>query len=156
MLERVLVPWLASPAQHIGSTAIPGLAAKPILDMVAGVHDLAAARQAVEVLQQQGYAHGPHRPHEALWFFKPASSGDWQNRTHHLHLTQVGSNLWRERIGFRDALRRDRALLAEYQSLKARLAAQHGDDLAAYTRDKRAFVRRVLASVGIDLDAGQR
>lgn len=59
--------------QCVGSTAVPGLAAKPILDMIAGVRDLATAASAITVLRGLSYAHAPHRPH-ALWFYKPASA----------------------------------------------------------------------------------
>lgn len=62
-----------------------------------------------------------------------------------------GSDLWRERLAFRDALREEPALLAEYQALKQRLAGEHPEDISAYTADKRVFVARVLAGVGIEL-----
>lgn len=148
-LERVLAPWLSGGVHHIGSTAVPGLAAKPILDMMAGVADLTAARPAITVLEGQGWVHAPHRP-EAYWFYRPRTSAGYDH-THHLHLTQPGSALWRERLAFRDALRADPALREEYQALKLHLAQQHSDDGNAYTADKRAFVARVLAPAGISL-----
>lgn len=149
LLERVLAPWLHGGVHHVGSTAIPGLAAKPIIDMVAGVRDLEEARAAFGPLREQFYVHAPHRPH-AHWFYKPPSP-HWWRRTHQVHLTQPGTDLWHERLAFRDALRADRALLDEYQALKLRLAQEHGADVLAYTSDKRAFVARVLASAGIEL-----
>ena len=149
LLERLLAPWLSGGVQHIGSTSVPGLAAKPIIDMMAGVADLAAAAPAIAVLEGQGWVHAPHRP-EAYWFYRPPASLEHQH-TDHLHLTQPGSPLWRERLAFRDALRADPALRDEYQELKQRLARRHGDDGAGYVRDKRAFVARVLAAAGITL-----
>jgi GrpB-like predicted nucleotidyltransferase (UPF0157 family) len=146
-LDRLLAPWLVGGVQHIGSTAIPGLSAKPIIDMMAGIADLAAAQAAIPVLESHGYRHAPHRP-EALWFHKPQSD-ELAERTHQLHLTEPGSALWRERLAFRDALRDDTALRDEYQALKLRLAGAHGDDIKAYTADKRAFVARVLAIHGV-------
>lgn len=148
-LDRLLTPWLVDGVHHIGSTAIPGLSAKPILDMMAGVSDLSAARAAIPVLEEHGYRHAPHRP-EALWFHKPQDD-ELAERTHQLHLTEPGSALWRERLTFRDALRADTALRDEYQTLKQRLAGAHGDDIKAYTADKRAFVTRVLAMHGVTL-----
>lgn len=154
LLERVLAPWLSAGVHHIGSTSVPGLAAKPIIDMMAGIRDLAAARAAIPVLAEHGYWHGPHRP-EALWFAKPLSAYG-PECTHGLHLTEPGSPLWRERLAFRDALRADPALRDEYQALKLRLA-QTSVDVTGYTRDKREFVGRVLASAGIALaPPGQR
>ena len=69
--------------------------------------------------------------------------------THGLHLTEPGSDLWRERLAFRDALRADPTLTGEYEALKLRLAEQHREDVGAYTAGKRAFVADVLAGAGI-------
>jgi GrpB-like predicted nucleotidyltransferase (UPF0157 family) len=148
-LREHLRPWLTGGVHHIGSTAVAGLAAKPILDMMAGVHDLGAARAAVPVLAHLGYRHADHRPHEALWFYKQQGD-DYAGRTHQLHLTQVGSALWRERLAFRDALRADSGLRHEYQALKQSLASGV-EELAAYTQGKREFVVRVLRAHGIEL-----
>jgi GrpB-like predicted nucleotidyltransferase (UPF0157 family) len=148
-LEQLLAPWLTAGVHHIGSTAVPGLAAKPIIDMMAGVSDLDQARPAIAALQAHGYQHAPHRP-EALWFRKPQSP-ELSERRFHLHLTEPKSALWRERLVFRDALCADTVLRDEYQTLKLRLAGAHGDDIKAYTADKRAFVTRVLATHGVVL-----
>lgn len=150
-LERVLAPWLSDGVHHIGSTSVPGLAAKPIIDMIAGVRDLEEARPAIAVLQAESYVHAPHRP-RAYWFHKASSSPqDGQTHTHGLHLTEPGSDLWTERLTFRDALRTDPDLRDEYQDLKERLAQAKGDDLRAYTDGKRSFVARVLGNAGITL-----
>jgi GrpB-like predicted nucleotidyltransferase (UPF0157 family) len=142
----VLGPWLAGPVEHIGSTSVPGLNAKPILDMMAGVRDLTAASDAIPLLGRHGYIHYQHRP-ATLAFYKQMP-GDPGQDTHHLHLTEPGSSLWRERLAFRDALRADPALARQYQQLKVRLAAD-SPDLAVYTAGKRAFIVRVLKKAGI-------
>src|SRR5207248_11582456 len=130
--------WLLGGIHHVGSTAVPGLAAKPIGDILAGVHDLEEARAAFGLLERT-YIHTPHRPGIAHHFSKPGFG---------LHLTEPGSDLWRERLAFRDALRADPELVAEYAALKLRLAQEHPDAIEAYTAGKRAFVARVLAAVG--------
>jgi GrpB-like predicted nucleotidyltransferase (UPF0157 family) len=142
LLEDVLRPWLRGGIHHVGSTAVRGLAAKPIIDMIAGVRDLEEAHAAFGPLAEHEYVYAPHRPTVAHHFSKP--SLDLSEVTHGLHLTEAGSDLWRERIAFRDALRADAALAAEYEALKLRLAEQHRNDVAAYTQAKRAFVARVL------------
>jgi GrpB-like predicted nucleotidyltransferase (UPF0157 family) len=147
LLERVLAPWLQGGIHHVGSTAIPGITAKPIVDMIAGVRDLEEARAAFDSLREHSYRHTPHRPGIAHHFDKPSIRSAEQ--THSLHLTEPESDLWRERLAFRDALCGDPELLAEYEALKLRLAEEHGTDLASYTAGKRAFVARVLATVGI-------
>lgn len=143
-LTELLEPWLATPIEHIGSTSVPGLAAKPILDMMAGVRDLQSARDAIPVLASHGYMHGQHRP-ATLWFHK-ARTGSLLEQG--LHLTEPGSCLWRERLAFRDALRTDPALARQYQELKEALAAD-SCDIAAYTAGKREFVVQVLARAGV-------
>src|SRR5260370_2646515 len=144
-LTELLGPWLAGRIEHIGSTSVAGLNAKPILDMMAGVHDLTRASDAIPLLSRRGYIHYQHRP-ATLAFYKPP--GDPGQASHHLHLTEPGSSLWNERLAFRDALRADPALARKYQELKDRLAAD-GPDLAVYTAGKRAFVVRVLEEAGI-------
>lgn len=153
-LAGALSPWLSGGIHHIGSTAVPGLAAKPILDMMAGVRDLTEAAQAVPVLSGLAYAHADHRP-DALWFYKPASAGP-QDVEHacHFHLTEPGSGLWRERLAFRDALRADPQLARQYQDLKRQLGRSAGD-LSGYTAGKRDFVAAVLARSGVELPAAR-
>jgi len=140
LLERILEPWLESGIHHIGATSVPGLAAKPIVDMMAGVRDFKEARGAHEPLLAHGWAHTPHRPGIAHHF---------SNAGYGLHLTEPGSALWNERLAFRDALRADPELVAEYAALKLRLAQEHPDDIEAYTAGKRALVGRVLAGAGL-------
>lgn len=147
-LARVLCPWLHGGIHHVGSTAVPALAAKPVLDMIAGVRDLAAAAPAITALRGLSYAHGPHRPH-ALWFYKPAPAGPEEHACH-LHLTEPGSDLWRERLAFRDALRADPELARQYQELKRQLG-RSAVGLSDYAAGKRSFVASVLASAGIEL-----
>lgn len=145
-LEEVLAPWLEGGIHHVGSTAVPGLAAKPILDLMAGVRDFEEARAAYEPLRKHGYTHEPHRPGIAHHFARGSRAGD---TTHGLHLTEPGSDLWRERLAFRDALRDDPKLAADYERLKRQLARNHGDDASAYVRGKRVFVAGVLARFGL-------
>jgi GrpB-like predicted nucleotidyltransferase (UPF0157 family) len=147
LLEQVLAPWLDEGIQHVGSTAVPGLAAKPIIDMIAGVHDLAEAQSAFAPLHEHSYEHTPHRPGIAHHFDRASPRCG-------LHLTEPGSDLWVERLAFRDALRADADLAVEYESLKRRLATDHPADIAAYTAGKRDFVVRVLASAGVALGRG--
>jgi GrpB-like predicted nucleotidyltransferase (UPF0157 family) len=149
LLETVLAPWLEGGIHHIGSTAIPGIAAKPIIDMIAGVRDLQGARAASGPLREHSYLVAPHRPDEAHHFSKPSLR--LSEVTHGLHLTEPGSDLWRERLAFRDGLRADAALAAEYEALKVALARTHPDDVGTYTGGKRDFVTRVLANAGISL-----
>lgn len=140
LLQPVLEPWLAGPIEHIGSTAVPGLLAKPVIDIMAGVEGLDASRGAIPAVVDVGYRYAPYRPEVMHWFCKPSPS----HRTHHLHLVPFGSRLWIERLAFRDYLRRDRATAEAYAALKKRLARRHVFDRDAYTDAKTPFVRRVV------------
>ncbi len=149
LLERVLAPWLKDGIHHVGSTAIPGIAAKPYIDMIAGVRDFEEARASFEPLRLEAYVYEPHRPGIAHHFSRPARG--LSGTKYNLHLTEPGSDLWRERLAFRDSLRNDSVLAAEYEALKLRLAEEHPNDIATYTNGKRDFVIRVLADRGIQL-----
>ena len=139
-LALVLDQWLTGSIEHIGSTAVPGLRAKPVLDIMAGVESLEASRPAIQAASRLDYVHYPYRAEVMHWFCKPSPA----DRTHHLHLVPFGSTLWNERLLFRDVLRRDRALAAEYAELKTLLAQRYRNDREAYTDAKSAFVVRVL------------
>lgn len=143
LLSDALAPWLVGPPEHIGSTAVPGLAAKPVIDIVAPVHDLAASVDAIEAAGRLSYVYYPYKPDVMHWFCKPSPA----HRTHHLHLVPLGSRLWQERLAFRDALCADAGLREEYQALKLRLAAKFPHDREAYTEHKGPFVERVIRAV---------
>jgi GrpB-like predicted nucleotidyltransferase (UPF0157 family) len=145
LLEAVLGPWLAGDIEHIGSTAVPLLLAKPVIDIMAPVRSLEASRPAIAAAAGAGYVYNPYQPDVMHWFCKPTPS----RRTHHLHLVPIGTRLWRERLDFRDALRGSPALAAEYADLKTRLAGQFRHDREAYTQAKSPFVQLALSRAGI-------
>lgn len=140
-LARVLAPWLHGPIEHIGSTAVPGLVAKPVIDIMAAVESLDASRPALAAVAALSYVHFPYRAEIMHCLCKPSDD----MRTHHLHLVPYGSALWHERLTFRDRLRTDAGVAAEYAALKLALAARFEFDREAYTDAKEPFVRRVLA-----------
>ena len=140
VLEAVLRPWLAGPIEHVGSTAVPGLAAKPVIDIMAAVHGLEASRPALSSLAPLGYLYAAYRTETMHWLCKPSA----EVRTHHLYLVPMGSQLWKDRITFRDRLRSDSALADAYASLKRDLARMYPNDREAYTDAKQPFVEMVL------------
>lgn len=140
VLSRVLAPWLAGPPEHIGSTAVAGLAAKPIVDIMVPVRTLVDSRPAIAAAAALGYVYFPYQAEVMHWFCKPSPAV----RTHHLHLVPLGSRLWNERLAFREALRADDRLRAEYRLLKLDLAARYRHDREGYTEAKSPFIRRVL------------
>jgi GrpB-like predicted nucleotidyltransferase (UPF0157 family) len=141
LLIQAIGSWLvAASVEHIGSTAIPGLDAKPVIDIMAGVESLDSSRAALAVLERHQYCYAPYRTEVMHWLCKPSPA----QRTHHLHLVPVGSPLWNEQLAFRDYLRSHADVALEYAALKRRLAETHRLDREAYTTAKAPFVRRVL------------
>jgi GrpB-like predicted nucleotidyltransferase (UPF0157 family) len=128
--------------EHMGSTSIPGIEAKPVIDMQASLRSLSDWQRVVPRLVPRGYTFMAERVYESRVFLPKGPEG---LRTHYLSLIEAGSEEWRVRLRFRDALRSDPALRLEYQDLKRRLARRHVSDRPAYTDAKSAFVARVLA-----------
>ncbi len=140
LLADAVGPWVAGGLHHVGSTAVPGLAAKPVIDILVEVADLAASRACFDRLACLGYLYAPYRAEEMHWFCKP----DPGRRTHHLHLVPVGSQRARAELAFRDLLRRDPATAGEYGALKRELAERLGDDREAYTEAKTEFIHAAI------------
>src|SRR5258708_3374319 len=151
VVEELLSRWLAGPVEHIGSTAVPALRAKPVIDMLAPVSALADARAAIPVLVEAGWWDWPDDPagHYRLWFLRPLPEA----RTHHLYVLQQDDPHARVLLAFRDALRADAGLCREYGDLKERLALEHRDNRNAYTNAKGDFVARVLKQSGGEVSA---
>jgi GrpB-like predicted nucleotidyltransferase (UPF0157 family) len=146
-LTDLLAPWLVDGIEHIGSTAVPGLAAKPIVDLAASVTDLdTAAAGAAERLAADGWSYVPPTLDGRPWrrfYVKPDATG--QRREAHLHLIQAGHERWTDQIRFRDALRSDSNRAQQYEDLKRQLSQDSGHDREAYTEGKAVFVASVLA-----------
>lgn len=150
-LRACLPGKLLGRIEHFGSTAVPGLAAKPIVDMLVEVTSLEESKlQVVPILQAQGYDYfwrptwGDDQPPFYAWFIKRDAAGQ---RTHHLHLVEISFFEHWDRLLFRDALIAQPELAAAYQALKFRLAAAHAKDRVAYTQGKTAFIVQVMATL---------
>ncbi len=145
--------------EHIGSTAVPGLCAKPVIDVLVGADSLSSIEAAIPQLQAAGY--GYVNKYEAQlpmrrYFVKPESQSPQVHvlrvhvlRVHvprvHVHAVCLLSDFWREQLLFRDILRANTAVREAYNKLKLGLAQVHANDKAAYTDAKGPFIRGVLA-----------
>lgn len=134
--------------EHFGSTAVPGLAAKPIIDMLVEVRDLEETRRRiVPILEAQGYDYfwrptwGEEMPPFYAWFIRRDEAG---RRTHHLHMVEAHFPHW-DRLLFRDYLVDHPPVAEQYEALKLRLARSCGADRVAYTTGKTDFITRVTA-----------
>jgi len=131
--------------EHTGSTAVPGLAAKPILDILAGYPKGASVQAYIEVLTGAGYVHRGEQEIPGREFFRRGNP-----RAYHLHLTAIDSPFWRNHLTCRDRLRADTTLRDAYAVLKRDLAGQFSRDREAYIAGKESFVRKVL---GLAIDS---
>ncbi|MFC6825006.1 GrpB family protein [Halopelagius fulvigenes] len=126
--------------EHIGSTAIKGMPAKPIIDILAVVEDLDESRYLTPVLEECGFEYRPEEVEGRLFFAK----GPRTNRTYYLSVTERGSDFYEEKIAFRDYLSQHPKAAERYASLKTRLAEKYPENRGQYTRKKGQFVQDVL------------
>jgi len=135
--------WLVG-IEHIGSTSVPGLAAKPVIDVMAAIATLNDTSSILEPLTGLGYDYVPEYEvelPERRYFRKgrPGSNGD----KYHLHVVEPDGRFWRRHLAFRDYLRAHSQAAREYAHLKRRLAVEHGTDMDAYTDAKTGFIRGI-------------
>jgi GrpB-like predicted nucleotidyltransferase (UPF0157 family)/diadenosine tetraphosphate (Ap4A) HIT family hydrolase len=137
LLTPVLEQWLVVPIEHMGSTAVPGLIAKPIIDMVAVVSDINAVGQALGPLREIGWVVAPEPGMDLQRRLESCTpSVEW--RTHHLHVVESSNPDWRRWLAFRDYLRAHPEVADEYGRLKTTLANLHGSDGTSATRTGQA------------------
>ena len=131
---------------HVGSTAVPGLAAKPILDIQISVDCLHPIERYAGALERLGYVHMPHPDDERCPFFHRPE--EWPH-THHVHVVEAGGDEERRTLAFRDYLRTHPDAAREYEVLKLRLRAQHSGGTAAsreaYAGAKSELIERTIA-----------
>lgn len=129
--------------EHFGSTAVPGLAAKPIIDLLVGICSLAKAKQvAVSQLEHLGYAYWLENPNPERMFFVKGLPPNGP-RTHHIHMVEPDNILW-ERLLFRDYLRKHPQESALYAQLKYHLAQRFSSEREAYTMSKAEYIESVM------------
>jgi GrpB-like predicted nucleotidyltransferase (UPF0157 family) len=141
----VIGEWLVD-IQHVGSTSVPGLAAKPIVDVMPGIRSLADAPRIIDPLARIGYEYVaeyedqlPERRH----FRKPPGHERQWRRDFHMHVVETTSGFWRRHLAFRDYLRANPEACDEYAALKRRLAIEYGSDREGYTEAKTGFITRI-------------
>jgi GrpB-like predicted nucleotidyltransferase (UPF0157 family) len=128
---------------HIGSTAIPGIYAKPIIDMLPVVADIAAVDECISQMKSLGYeALGEFGIPQRRYFRRNNAAGV---RTHQIHAFQIGSPAITRHLAFRDFLRAHPEIALQYSDLKRRLADSHPNDIEAYMDGKDAFVKEIEA-----------
>jgi GrpB-like predicted nucleotidyltransferase (UPF0157 family) len=149
-VEPVLRPWLVGPVEHIGSTSVPGLAAKPIIDMLARTPDHRIG-DIVGAMSSIGWQHAPEPGdnQSRKWSF---CFPDISWRTHHLHIFEAAPNNWQSLLTFRDHLRRHPEAAAEYGRIKEALATANAHDRPRYRAGKAPFIEQLLRQLNPSCD----
>ncbi len=142
-IRTVLRKDMVAEIQHIGSTAVPGLAAKPVVDIMVGLHRLSDGQRTVKPLEGLGYVYWRDNPDFEKLFFVKGMPPYGEKRTHHVHVVEVNGNFW-QRLFFRDYLRMHPLEARRYETLKRALAERFRDDREAYTQGKSDFIREVM------------
>ena len=126
--------------EHVGSTAVPGLAAKPIIDIMVGVREQADGERCIQPLEAIGYE---YRGEGEIPGWRHFRRGD--PRSHHLHLVEQHSDFWKGHIRFRDLLREDADVARQYGALKRELAVTFRTQRLDYTEAKTPFIEAAMA-----------
>lgn len=131
--------------QHVGSTAIPGMLAKPVIDIQVAVASLSAIKQAaIDALTAQDYQYWYDNPDPECMFFVKGMPPFGDKRTHHVHIYEHNSKHWQEKLLFRDYLCEHPQVAEDYQQLKMKLMRQYAHDREQYTEAKKGFVDMIL------------
>jgi GrpB-like predicted nucleotidyltransferase (UPF0157 family) len=144
--ERIVgaLGQLAVAVEHVGSTAVPGLAAKPVLDIMVGVERLPLPETALAALAALGYQYRGDGGVPGRQYFRT------DPRTRHLHVVALDGAQWTRTLAFRDYLRRHPEAAREYAALKRDLERSHGGERARYSAGKSAFIERILEAAAVD------
>lgn len=136
---------IAIAIEHIGSTAVPSLGAKPTIDIMVGLHHLVDAEKCIEPLRSVGYEYQPE--HEAQIperrFFRKGNPAKEQH--YHLHIVDKKGDFWKRHLLFRDYLRTHPKTVQQYYKLKKELASKYGSNREGYTEAKTSFIESIVA-----------
>lgn len=135
MLKNIVID-----AQHIGSTAIKHIVAKPIIDVVVGVHHIKDVKDKIQVLENNGFFHRPNNDMDDYMMFV---CGDMQKeiRTHHIHFVIYSNEEWQNQINFRDYLNANISAAKKYEKLKIELCDEYKNNRYKYTQSKDYMIK---------------
>ena len=126
--------------QHVGSTSICGIHAKPIIDIAVGIADFENAKMLIQLLSEQGYVYADEDTPEKMLFLKC----EGEKKTHHIHFVKYDGKEWNDYVNFRDYLNTHPKKAMQYDALKVRLCQQFSQDRVQYTTGKHALISHLL------------
>lgn len=140
LIDSAIGKWITGKINHVGSTSIPGISAKPTIDILVGVNNLEETKPCIAVLSKIHYLYYPYRPDYMHWFTKPSP----EHRTHHLYLIPISHPQYQAKLAFRDYLRTHQKEKKAYEQLKIELAEKFKTDREGYTLAKTQFVKNIV------------
>lgn len=144
-LRALLPPEEIIAIEHVGSTAIPNMSAKPIIDIIIGVEFLNMIKPlAIPIIEKLGYQYWYENPNPDKMFFAKGMPPFGNKRTHHVHILKFNSLHWQEKVVFLNYLLKHPEKAEAYELLKKKLASEYPYDREAYTDEKKAFVHTIL------------
>jgi GrpB-like predicted nucleotidyltransferase (UPF0157 family) len=141
-LRKVIGDYVVA-IEHIGSTTICGISAKPIIDIAVAVEKMADGERCVKPIEEIGYEFRGEQGIGGRFYFVKG-----EPRTHHLHMVLEDSDFWRSHLLFRDYLRGNPPAAKEYEDLKLELAREYANDRDAYLQGKSDFIEKILKAAG--------
>ena len=132
--------------QHVGSTSIPGMIAKPIIDIAIAVESFEEANVCIKPIESLGYQYRGENNIPRRHFFVKGNP-----RTYHIHINEIGSRDWNEQISFRDYLIHHQDIASGYAELKMELAQRYPTDRQAYSESKSPFIKHVVQLAGSEV-----
>ena len=134
--------------QHVGSTSIPGMIAKPIIDIAIAVKNFEEANVCIKPIESVGYQYRGENGIPRRHFFVKGNP-----RTYHIHMNEIDSRDWNEQISFRNYLSHHEDIASGYAELKVELAQRYPTDRQAYTENKSPFIKHVLQLAGSEMQS---
>lgn len=131
--------------QHIGSTAVPNLIAKPVIDIAIGVKSIRNFNECTKLLEKSGYVYVERRSDKRMLLLFRKTTG--QVGTHYVHVSKYQGKKWRQEIFFRDYLISHPREAKSYGLLKLRLAKEHASNREQYTLSKKTYIRSIFAKL---------
>jgi GrpB-like predicted nucleotidyltransferase (UPF0157 family) len=134
--------------EHIGSTSIKGLQAKPIIDIIVAVENIDEISNFIHPLSKIEFEYIPKPEFKDRRFFR---KGQWGNGTCHLHMCEISSSEWIDKVLFRDYLRLHPEVAEQYASLKKELSSKYLFDRPTYTKNKEPFIKSIIEKARMEL-----
>jgi len=147
-IKEICSPLEYQDIQHVGSTVVPELSSKPVIDIFISIDSMSIANEWIAPLESMGYVFWKENPDKSHHRFFKGMPPFGTQRTHHVHIVGKDNNRLEHSIFFRDLLRNNEKVKSEYQDLKIYLSEQHPDDREAYTDAKGNFIKQVLLDNG--------